>query len=253
MEAANRGAADAGAPSIGFNVALAREQPPNACSTPELTFRFQNFAIRKLHLAMRANALVVFTGGFGTLDAMFEILTLKQTGKTAPIPIVLFDESYWRSIVNFERLAQEGMIAEGDRLWSFRVCQRSAGRLEPACALRFKAHRAVRFRGGLSGRPTVQPISPAPDIAARAEREGRSAEAWSAGCASGEEPYTIKILGTLRSHVPVQPHQSRSPPQMSMLRCWHVREKDVSSRRACTNCLGCLSSAVSSRLAPCTA
>lgn len=114
MEAANRGATDAGAPSIGFNIALAPEQLPNAYSTPELTFRFQYFAIRKLHLAMRANALVVFPGGFGTLDEVFEILTLKQTGKTPPIPIVLFDESYWRSIVNFERLVQEGMIAESE-------------------------------------------------------------------------------------------------------------------------------------------
>ena len=112
MEAANRGASDAGAPSIGFNIALATEQPPNAYSTPELTFRFEYFAIRKLHLAMRANALVVFPGGFGTLDELFEILTLKQTGKTAPIPILLFDETYWREIVNFDYLAQEGVIAK---------------------------------------------------------------------------------------------------------------------------------------------
>jgi uncharacterized protein (TIGR00730 family) len=112
MEAANRGASDAGAPSIGFNIALTREQPPNAYSTPELTFQFQYFAIRKLHLAMRANALVVFPGGFGTLDEMFEILTLKQTGKTAPLPIVLFDEAYWHSIVNFKALVREGMIAQ---------------------------------------------------------------------------------------------------------------------------------------------
>jgi len=114
MEAANRGAADAGAPSIGFNIALAHEQQPNPYSTPELTFRFQYFAIRKLHLVMRANALVVFPGGFGTLDEMFEILTLKQTRKTAPIPIVLFDEAHWRSIVKFERLAEEGIIAADD-------------------------------------------------------------------------------------------------------------------------------------------
>lgn len=120
MEAANRGAADAGAPSIGFNIALVREQLPNPYSTPELTFRFQYFAIRKLHLAMRANALVVFPGGFGTLDEMFEILTLKQTGKTTPIPIVLFDEIYWHSIVNFERLVQEETITEDDlRLFEF--------------------------------------------------------------------------------------------------------------------------------------
>jgi uncharacterized protein (TIGR00730 family) len=120
MEAANRGATDAGAPSIGFNIALACEQPPNPFSTPELTFRFQYFAIRKLHLAMRATALIVFPGGFGTLDEMFEILTLKQTGKTAPIPIMLFDENYWHSIVDFDRLAEEGMIAKEElRLFEF--------------------------------------------------------------------------------------------------------------------------------------
>ena len=114
MEAANRGAADMGAPSIGFNIALADEQPPNPYSTPELTFRFQYFAIRKLHLVIRANALVVFPGGFGTLDEMFEILTLKQTGKTSPIPIVLFDEAYWRSVVNFDHMLREGTIEASD-------------------------------------------------------------------------------------------------------------------------------------------
>jgi len=120
MEAANRGAADAGAPSIGFNIALAQEQPPNAYSTPDLTFRFQYFAIRKLHLAMRANALVVFPGGFGTLDEMFEILTLKETGKTAPIPIVLFDEAYWRSVVNFDQMVKDAVVPEDDlRLFRF--------------------------------------------------------------------------------------------------------------------------------------
>jgi hypothetical protein len=100
------------APSIGFNIALMPEQQPNPYSTPELTFQFQYFAIRKLHLAMRANALVIFPGGFGTLDEMFEMLTLKQTKKTAAIPILLFDESYWRTIVNFERLLSEGTIRD---------------------------------------------------------------------------------------------------------------------------------------------
>ena len=114
MEAANRGAADVGAPSIGFNIALVPEQQPNPYSTPELTFRFQYFAIRKLHLAMWANALVVFPGGFGTLDEMFELLTLKQTGKTAPIPIMLFDEAYWRSVVNFDRLVEMGTIGRDE-------------------------------------------------------------------------------------------------------------------------------------------
>jgi len=120
MEAANRGAMDAGAPSIGFNIALAHEQQPNPYSTPELTFLFQYFAIRKLHLAMRANAMVIFPGGFGTLDEMFEILTLKQTKKTATIPIVLFDESFWRRILNFDQLALAGTIHEADlALFSF--------------------------------------------------------------------------------------------------------------------------------------
>lgn len=114
MEWANRGAANAGAPSIGFNIALVQEQPPNPYSTPELTFRFQYFAIRKLHLAMRTNALVVFSGGFGTLDEMFGIPTLKQTGKNPPMPIVLFDEAYRRSLVNFQRLVQEGMIGKDE-------------------------------------------------------------------------------------------------------------------------------------------
>jgi len=120
MEAANRGACDAGAPSIGFNITLVHEQQPNAYSTPELTFRFQYFAIRKMHLAMRANALVVFPGGFGTLDELFEILTLKQTGKLSPIPIVLFDRSYWESLLDLQQLVTEGMIAAEDmRLFKY--------------------------------------------------------------------------------------------------------------------------------------
>jgi uncharacterized protein (TIGR00730 family) len=94
MEAANRGASDAGAPSIGFNISLPAEQEPNPYSTPELTFRFHYFAMRKMHLAMRANALAVFPGGFGTLDELFEILTLQQTRKAPPMPIVLFGRDY---------------------------------------------------------------------------------------------------------------------------------------------------------------
>lgn len=114
MEAANRGAYEAGAPSIGFNITLPREQTPNPYCTPDLTFRFHYFAMRKMHLAMRANALVVFPGGFGTFDELFEILTLRQTDKAPPIPIVLFDEAYWRSIINFEALVEHGMIARED-------------------------------------------------------------------------------------------------------------------------------------------
>lgn len=114
MEAANRGASEAGAPTIGFNILLPTEQAPNPYTTPQLTFRFHYFAIRKMHLALRANALAIFPGGFGTLDELFEILTLSQTGKTPRIPIVLFDRPYWQRVINFETLASEGMIAAGE-------------------------------------------------------------------------------------------------------------------------------------------
>lgn len=114
MEAANRGAAEAGAPTIGFNITLPHEQQPNHYTTPELTFRFHYFAMRKMHMAMRANALVIFPGGFGTLDELFELLTLAQTRKMPPIPIVLFDEAYWRRLISFDALVDEGMIAAAD-------------------------------------------------------------------------------------------------------------------------------------------
>jgi uncharacterized protein (TIGR00730 family) len=114
MEAANRGASEVGAPSIGFNITLPHEQEPNPYITPELYFRFHYFAMRKMHLAMRANALAVFPGGFGTLDELFEVLTLQQTHKAPPAPIVLFRESYWRKIINFDALVEEGMIAADD-------------------------------------------------------------------------------------------------------------------------------------------
>ena len=115
MEAANRGAFEAGAPSIGFNITLPRGQTPNPYTTPELTFCFHYFAMRKMHFAMRAKALVVFPGGFGTLDELFELLTLVQTRKAPPTPIVLVDEDYWRSVVNFDRLAEYGAIGREDR------------------------------------------------------------------------------------------------------------------------------------------
>jgi uncharacterized protein (TIGR00730 family) len=114
MEAANRGAMEAGAPSIGFNVTLPHEQEPNPYTTPDLAFNFHYFAMRKMHLAMRANALVVFPGGFGTFDELFEILTLRQTGKAPPIPVVLFDRSYWESVINFQALLDHAMIAPAD-------------------------------------------------------------------------------------------------------------------------------------------
>jgi uncharacterized protein (TIGR00730 family) len=120
MEAANRGARDVGALSIGFNIQLPHEQEPNRYSTPDLTFQFHYFAMRKMHLAMRANALVIFPGGFGTLDEMFEILTLHQTGKVSRLPVVLFDEDYWTKIIAFDALLEEDMIEADDlKLFQF--------------------------------------------------------------------------------------------------------------------------------------
>jgi uncharacterized protein (TIGR00730 family) len=120
MEAANRGATEAGAPSIGFNITLPTEQQPNPYSTPELTFRFHYFAMRKMHLAMRAAALVVFPGGFGTLDELFEVLTLQQTRKAPPIPTILVDEEYWRGAINFSWFARHGMVSASEiELFSF--------------------------------------------------------------------------------------------------------------------------------------
>ncbi|WP_371348535.1 LOG family protein [Ancylobacter sp. IITR112] len=111
MEAANRGAYDVAAPSIGFNISLPHEQVPNPYTTPQLTFRFHYFAMRKMHLAMRAHALVVFPGGFGTLDELFEILNLQITGKAPAAAVVLFDEAYWRAVVNFQVLVDNGMVS----------------------------------------------------------------------------------------------------------------------------------------------
>ncbi|MCB2053940.1 MAG: TIGR00730 family Rossman fold protein [Geminicoccaceae bacterium] len=114
MEAANRGAHDVGALSIGHNITLPHEQAPNPYITPELCFQFHYFAIRKMHLTMRALALVVFPGGYGTMDELFECLCLIQTGKARPMPVLLFDRAYWTRIVNFEALVDEGVIAAAD-------------------------------------------------------------------------------------------------------------------------------------------
>lgn len=114
MEAANRGAHDANAPNIGFNIKLPFEATHNIYSTKELTFQFNYFALRKMHLAMRATALVAFPGGFGTLDEVFEILTLISCKKMGKVPIVLYDEEYWKSIINFNALLENGMISESD-------------------------------------------------------------------------------------------------------------------------------------------
>lgn len=114
MEAANRGALDVGAKSIGLNIELPHEQFPNPYITPELCFQFRYFAIRKLHFMHRAKALVIFPGGFGTLDEFFEILTLIQTSKSPSIPIVLLGKSYWDNVINLNFLLEEDVIAEED-------------------------------------------------------------------------------------------------------------------------------------------
>ena len=115
MEAANRGAADIGGKSIGLNIVLPGEQKPNPYITPELCFQFHYFAIRKMHFLMRAVALVAFPGGFGTLDELFEALTLIQTKKVKPIPVILFGETYWNTLINFDMLVEEGVITPCDR------------------------------------------------------------------------------------------------------------------------------------------
>ncbi len=120
MEAGNRGAVDAGGKSIGLNIVLPHEQAPNAYVTPDLCFNFHYFGIRKMHFLMRAKAVVTFPGGFGTLDELFESLTLIQTQRMDPVPFLLFGEAFWRKIIDWEALADAGTISEEDlRLFRF--------------------------------------------------------------------------------------------------------------------------------------
>jgi hypothetical protein len=115
MEAANRGADDIGAISVGLNITLPHEQQPNPYISPELCIQFRYFAVRKMHFLLRARALVVFPGGFGTCDELFETLTLVQTGKMAPIPIILFGREFWEQAIDFPFLEEEGVISPRDR------------------------------------------------------------------------------------------------------------------------------------------
>jgi uncharacterized protein (TIGR00730 family) len=114
MEAANRGAFDVGAKSIGLNISLPMEQEPNPYITPELCFQFNYFAMRKFHFILRAKALVVFPGGFGTLDELFDALTLRQTHRMQNIPIIMFGRDFWQKVINFQFLADEGTIDDED-------------------------------------------------------------------------------------------------------------------------------------------
>ncbi|MDG2176047.1 MAG: TIGR00730 family Rossman fold protein [Gammaproteobacteria bacterium] len=114
MEAANRGAQEIGAETVGLNIVLPHEQHPNPYITPELCFQFHYFALRKMHFMLRARALIAFPGGFGTLDELFETLTLIQTGKIQPLPVLLFGKDYWERLIDFDLLVEEGMISRED-------------------------------------------------------------------------------------------------------------------------------------------
>ena len=145
MEAANLGALDEGEESIGLNIVLPHEQLPNPYVTPSLSFQFHYFALRKMHFLLRARAVAVFPGGFGTFDEAFELLTLIQTGKVKPIPIVFFGRHFWERVVDFDALAEEGVISPDDlklftfcetaeEAWSY-VCRHYAGsENDPRCA-----------------------------------------------------------------------------------------------------------------------
>jgi uncharacterized protein (TIGR00730 family) len=114
MEAANRGASDVGAETIGLNIVLPHEQAPNPYVTPSLSMQFHYFALRKMHFLLHARALAAFPGGFGTFDELFELLTLIQTRKIDPIPVLLYGKDFWNRVVNFEALCEEGVISPRD-------------------------------------------------------------------------------------------------------------------------------------------
>ncbi|MFM6990605.1 MAG: TIGR00730 family Rossman fold protein [Rhodoferax sp.] len=129
MEAANRGAMEAGAPSVAMNIALPHEQVPNPYVTPGLSFQFHYFALRKMHFAMRAKALISFPGGFGTLDELFEILTLVQTRKVQPTPVLLYGSEFWKRLIDFDYLLDSGTISKEDL-----ACFKYVDSPEEACA-----------------------------------------------------------------------------------------------------------------------
>ncbi|TCM18761.1 hypothetical protein EDF56_104293 [Novosphingobium sp. PhB165] len=122
MEAANRGAYEVGAETLALNIVLPHEQAPNPYVTPRLSFQFHYFALRKMHFLLRARAVAVFPGGFGTFDEFFELLTLVQTGKMKPMPILLYGREFWERVINFEALAEEGVINKAD-LKLFHWCE----------------------------------------------------------------------------------------------------------------------------------
>ncbi|HWI84728.1 MAG TPA: LOG family protein [Sphingomonas sp.] len=146
MEAANRGAADVGKDSVGLNIVLPFEQAPNQYVTPHLSFNFHYFALRKMHFLIRARAVAVFPGGFGTFDEFFELLTLVQTGKTSVLPILLYGREFWNRVVNFDALVEEGVVAPQD-LDLFRFCETAEEGW--ACVQEFyRSHQQPIFRKG---------------------------------------------------------------------------------------------------------
>src|ERR1043165_8206647 len=132
MEAANRGARDEGRESIGLNIVLPHEQMPNPYVTPPLSFQFPYFALRKMHFLLRARAIAVFPGSFGTFDEAFELLTLIQTGKVKPMPILFFGRDFWERVIDFEALAEEGVISPDD-LKLFTYCETAEDAWECVC------------------------------------------------------------------------------------------------------------------------
>lgn len=147
MEAGNRGAADAGGVSIGLNIVLPHEQAPNSYVTPDLSFNFHYFGIRKMHFLMRASAIVVFPGGFGTLDEMFESLTLIQTGRMHRVPFLLFGRDFWEKIIDWKALADAGTISEDD-LDLFRFVETAEEAIQAMDAW----HHPATKRGEIPGR-----------------------------------------------------------------------------------------------------
>jgi uncharacterized protein (TIGR00730 family) len=145
MEAANRGAHDVGAKTAGLNITLPHEQYPNVYITPELCFQFHYFALRKMHFMMRAKAMVIFPGGYGTLDELFEALTLVQTGKVKSLPVILFGREWWTRVIDWEYLRDEGVIAPGD-LDLFRFAETAQEAWDTI-------RRYYRHRGGVFGLP----------------------------------------------------------------------------------------------------
>ena len=148
MEAANRGAFEAGSKSIGLNITLPMEQDPNPYITPDLSFQFHYFSLRKMHFMMRAKALVAFPGGYGTFDELFETLTLVQTGKKRPLPIVLFGKEFWNRVIDFDYLAEQGMISWDDtRL--FKIVEKAEEGWEHIRKF-WREHRAPTSTGGMA-------------------------------------------------------------------------------------------------------